>query len=112
MAQRAHTGARIFAPGEVPIVAQIGERVLNRQETQDYEAGKFGDLLSSRAQKISERLSMVVNVNGAAGNGEVVALVQQGISQALDTYDRTRAGQTAVAAVNAHRSRTTIGRLR
>lgn len=112
MAPRAHTGARLLGPGEVPIIAQLGERVLNRQETQDYEAGRLGDLLSSRAQKISERLSMVVNVNGAAGNGEVVALVQEGISQALEKYDRTRARETAVEAVNAHRSRTPIGRLR
>lgn len=111
MAQRAHSGARIFAPGEVPIITQVGERVLNRQETQDYESGRMG-LIASRAEKLSERLSMVVNVNGAAGNGEVVALVQEGISQALEKYDRTRARETAVEAVNAHRSRTPIGRLR
>lgn len=111
MAPRAHTGARLLAPGEVPIIAQLGERVLNRQETQDYEAGRMG-LIASRAEKLSERLSMVVNVNGAAGNGEVLALVKQAIAEALDAYDQTRARQTAVEAVNASRARTPIGRLR
>lgn len=111
MAPRAHTGARLLRPGEVPIIAELGERVLNRQETQDYEAGRMG-LIASRAEKLSERLSMVVNVNGAAGNGEVLALVKQAIAEALDAYDQTRARQTAVEAVNAHRSRTPIGRLR
>lgn len=39
---RAHTGARILKPDEVPIVGLTGERVLNREETTAYETGMGG----------------------------------------------------------------------
>ena len=41
-APRAHTGARLLRSGEVPIIAELGERVLNRQETKAYEAAAGG----------------------------------------------------------------------
>ncbi|MFG1267633.1 phage tail tape measure C-terminal domain-containing protein [Xanthobacter sp. DSM 14520] len=42
MAPRAHSGARLLGPGEVPIIAELGERVLNRKQTRDYEAALSG----------------------------------------------------------------------
>ncbi|MFG1319834.1 phage tail tape measure C-terminal domain-containing protein [Xanthobacter autotrophicus] len=41
-APRAHSGARLLGPGEVPIIAELGERVLNRKQTRDYEAALAG----------------------------------------------------------------------
>jgi lambda family phage tail tape measure protein len=41
-AMRYHSGGSILAPGEVPIIAQYGERVLTREENAAYERGKTG----------------------------------------------------------------------
>lgn len=111
-APRAHTGARLLRPGEVPIIAEEGERILNRQETRAYEGGGVRNLLAARAQKVSDRLEMTVNLAGATGNREIEALVRAAVQQALDVYDRTRARTTAVDAVGASRSRTSVAFLR
>ena len=65
-APRFHNGG-MLAPDEVPIIAQTGERVLNREETKEYNAGRG----------VSVPVNVVVNNN----NGSSVDVKQSSNNQ-------------------------------
>lgn len=60
---RAHRGLNL-APDEVPIIAQLGERVLNREETSAYNRGESGAINLG---------GVTININGAGKNAPQLA---------------------------------------
>ncbi|MFG1201732.1 hypothetical protein V5F29_04990 [Xanthobacter aminoxidans] len=134
---RAASGGAIQGPGtatsdSIPALLSDGEFVVRAKQAKKYgplldainmdriprfaAGGRVGGggmaaALSTGAVSIAPILNFAGDTNGLKPE-QIVKLVQDGIGHALNEYDRTRARQTAVDAVQHMRSRVPASRLR
>ena len=134
---RAASGGAIRGPGtptsdSIPALLSDGEFVVRAKQAKKYgplldainmdriprfaAGGRVGGggmtaALSTGAVSIAPILNFAGDTNGLKPE-QIVKLVQDGIGHALNEYDRTRARQTAVDAVQHMRSRVPASRLR
>lgn len=84
-APRFHNGGMVgLKPGEVPAVLQTGERVLNRAETADYNAGRSGG--STRIVNVLSPDLITDGMSSAAGERVILNVIERnaaGIKQRL-----------------------------
>jgi hypothetical protein len=76
-APRFHSGG--IVGNERPIIAQVGEEVLRRDDPRHRWNGTGGG---------NKTININVNVEGANGDQHVIDLVQQGVQQGLTSYDK------------------------